>query len=210
MRILPFFIGLLLISCHSTSEKSNSESTETKQVPRHLVLQPCDKTTTKEIQEVKAQLQKHLTLYAGLESLVIEEGSHYVIPDSFVYKPRNRYLANKIIRTMSAENKGSAATTLRITKRDISAPAHNVDNYGIMGLSLQPGNAAIVSTYRLKDKKNLWKLVAHEYFHSLGLPHCPKNMSSCLIKDANKRDGFSETNALCPSCKEKLETLLRK
>ena len=48
--------------------------------------------------------------------------------------------------------------TIGLTHRDISTSIHGQYNYGIMGLSFRPGDACVVSTFRLKRKDDLWKV----------------------------------------------------
>lgn len=107
------------------------------------------------------------------------------MPQSAYYAPKKRYRADKIIALQKAENKDcDEGVVIGVTKKDISTTIHGQKDYGIMGLSYRPGNSCIVSSYRVRDKKNLHKLLLHEFLHSRGLPHCQKNDPRCYMKDA--------------------------
>lgn len=85
---------------------------------------------------------------------------------------------------------------------------HGHYNYGIMGFSLRPGDACVVSTYRLKRKDDLWKVMMHEFLHSRGLPHCKKDDVKCLMQDAHSKNTFYMKHGLCEDCKKTLKSLL--
>ena len=83
--------------------------------------------------------------------------------------------------------------TIGLTHQDISTSIHGHYNYGIMGLSFRPGDACVVSTFRLKRKDDLWKVTIHEFLHSRGLPHCKTNAPKCLMQDAHEEYLLHET-----------------
>jgi len=128
------------------------------------------------------------------------------LPESAFYSPRNRYRANSIINYLNRF--GSTDTVvIGLTSKDISITKGDIKNWGIMGLGLEPGNACIVSTYRL-SKTNLIsqlnKLALHELGHTQGLPHCNKNY--CFMRDAEGGNHFDEETGFCQSCKSFLES----
>ena len=130
------------------------------------------------------------------------------LPASCLYKPRNRYWAGKILGMLHAEHGGNdEIVTIGLTNRDISTSIHGQYNYGIMGLSLRPGDACVVSTYRLKRKDDLWKVAMHEFLHSRGLPHCKKDNPTCLMQDAHGKNTFYMKHGLCEDCKKRLENV---
>ncbi|RGN81615.1 hypothetical protein DXB41_11040 [Segatella copri] len=77
-----------------------------------------------------------------------------------------------------------------------------------MGLSFRPGDACVVSTFRLKRKDDLWKVTIHEFLHSRGLPHCKKNAPKCLMQDAHGKNTFYMKNGLCEDCKKSLRMIM--
>lgn len=98
--------------------------------------------------------------------------------------------------------------TIGLTHRDISTSIHGQYNYGIMGLSFRPGDACVVSTFRLKRKDDLWKVTIHKFLHSRGLPHCKKNDPKCLMQDAHGKNTFYMKHGLCEDCKNSLRMIM--
>lgn len=90
-----------------------------------------------------------------------------------------------------------------LTHKDICADAHNVKDYGIVGMSFSPGNVCIVSDKRLSNKSDYWKPIIHEFIHAFyGAKHCPNDDPRCLMKDAKGKGTFRIQNYLCDSCKQ--------
>ena len=76
-----------------------------------------------------------------------------------------------------------------------------------MGLGFEPGNACVVSTYRLSRNNllnQLDKLTLHELGHTQGLPHC--NKKECFMRDAEGGNYFDEETSFCQSCKSFLKS----
>ena len=63
----------------------------------------------------------------------------------------------------------------------------------------------MISTYRMKKKKDLWKLAMHEFGHGyFGLSHCPNDDASCIMADAKGGNPhFELKDTLCSVCYEK-------
>ena len=75
-----------------------------------------------------------------------------------------------------------------------------------MGLGYRPGNACVVSSYRLSKKnktEQFYKVALHELGHTEGLPHC-KN-KTCLMRDAEGGNPLNEEKEFCISCKKYLK-----
>lgn len=128
------------------------------------------------------------------------------LPAEAFYKPRKRYLADKILDFMSSTTPDDHIT-LGLTNNDISIPYKQHANWGVMGLSYCPGNVSVISTYRLKpdraDEQGI-KLCLHELGHAEGLGHCPK--LNCLMRDANGKNHFDEMTGFCDDCSKKLKS----
>ena len=70
------------------------------------------------------------------------------LPTQSFYSLRNRYRADTLIHFLSQS--GSADTIIiGLTNKDISTTKGKIPDWGIMGLGYCPGQACIVSTYRL-------------------------------------------------------------
>jgi archaemetzincin len=119
------------------------------------------------------------------------------MPAFTYFEPRNRNRADSLIRWMSRMAK-PGEIYVGITMQDISASKGKHEDYGIMGLGYCPGNACVVSSYRLKNKKNFTKLVVHELGHNMGLPHCP--VSTCYMRDAKGGDPTDQETGFCKKC----------
>ncbi|MBP1619215.1 MAG: Zn-dependent protease [Bacteroidetes bacterium] len=130
------------------------------------------------------------------------------LPDTAYYKPRNRYLATVLLDgQLTLKPKGDLV--LGITDKDISLKYKHYDNWGVMGLSYQGNEVAVVSTFRLggvekMDRRDFLKLILHELGHTEGLPHCAEGRS-CIMRDAEGKNNFPQLTSFCPSCKKFLE-----
>lgn len=207
-------VGLIIILMSSCSSGKKTNSTEDDSdtlctcPPEsfvHIDLQPLGDFTQKEANQLKEDLEKHLVSIYLSEIEVLPKKD---IPASCLYKPRNRYWAGKILGFLKQQNQGSDFVTIGLTHRDISTSIHGNYNYGIMGLSFRPGDACVVSTFRLKRKDDLWKVTIHEFLHSRGLPHCKKNDPKCLMQDAHGKNTFYMKHGLCEDCKNSLRMIM--
>lgn len=126
------------------------------------------------------------------------------LPEDAYYPPRNRYLADTIIRFLR-NNTPKNEKCIGFTTKDISHRNGKITNYGIMGLGFQPGRSCVISSFRLSEKntkQQLYKLALHEMGHNFGLPHC--NNLQCIMRDAKGKNHFDELPAFCESCKKHL------
>ncbi|MGB3008377.1 MAG: matrixin family metalloprotease, partial [Chitinophagaceae bacterium] len=89
-----------------------------------------------------------------------------------------------------------------ITMNDISTTKGDVFDYGVMGLGFMPGHACVASNFRLREKKNFFKVAIHELGHTTGLPHCPDK--TCYMRDAEGGDHTNLEKGFCPDCKKHL------
>lgn len=123
-------------------------------------------------------------------------------PQLAYYKPRNRYRADSLIDWLK---KGTDRNhvILGITSKDISTTKGQHNDWGIMGLAYRPGKACVVSSFRLKNKRDeLFKVAIHELAHTQGLPHCP--IKSCYMRDAEGGNHTAQENGFCNDCKRHL------
>ena len=153
------------------------------------------------------------------EVFFVESLEHFNTPDSCVNKKYHRFEAGRILRFLdnqfretankiAGENSESGSSDFHIigfTNKDISTPAHGKENYGILGLSTLGGNVSVISTYRIKNKKDLWKLAMHEFGHGyFSLKHCENDDPSCIMADTKGGNPHFELKyTLCSSCYEK-------
>lgn len=124
------------------------------------------------------------------------------MPASAYYRPRARHRADSLINWMNRMAK-SGEVYVGVTMQDISTTKGDVKDFGIMGLGYCPGNACVVSSFRLKNKSCFYKVVIHELGHTAGLPHCP--VKSCFMRDAKGGDPTAEEKEFCTSCRSFLQ-----
>lgn len=122
-------------------------------------------------------------------------------PPEAYYPPRNRYRADILLRKFKGMV-GEDTVIAGLSVRDISTTKGKVYDYGVMGLGYRPGNACIISTYRLAPgnrREQFYKVVLHELGHTQGLPHC--EVKNCLMRDAEGGNPLDQEKDFCPSCK---------
>jgi archaemetzincin len=123
-------------------------------------------------------------------------------PATAYYEPRNRYKADSLILFLSG-NTPRRHISIGVTNRDISSSNPGVDDWGVIGLSNIPGNACVISSFRL-NKSNLadqlFKVAIHELGHTQGLYHCENR--SCFMRDAEGKNTTDQEKEFCGKCKE--------
>ena len=162
--------------------------------PKTITILPIgNNLTSKFIWDAFNQIKKYLPS-VGLDALTS-------FPSSAYNKKRGRYRADSLINWMSRLAKPNQVF-IGITNVDISTTAHGYEDWGVMGLGKCPGNAAIASSFRLKNKTSFWKIAIHELGHTTGLPHCP--VKTCFMRDAEGGDPTGEEKEFCSKCKDVL------
>lgn len=127
------------------------------------------------------------------------------LPAAAYYPKRDRYRADSLIKFLS-RSVGPDTLVIGMTIRDISATKDTIQDWGIMGLGNCPGNACVVSTFRLSSTRlddQFYKVALHELGHCLGLKHCPNK--TCLMRDAEGGNPLDQEKGFCPSCKSVLK-----
>lgn len=127
---------------------------------------------------------------------------HAQLPTRAWVPSRQRYRADTIIKQFT-RLAAPGETYLGITTKDISTTKDGHRDWGVMGLAFRPGQAAVVSSYRMKNKKLLYKVALHELGHSPGLPHCPEKR--CFMRDAEGGDPTASLNGFCAACTKHLQ-----
>jgi archaemetzincin len=128
------------------------------------------------------------------------------LPANSFYPQRNRYRADSIINYLNRFGKADTVI-IGLTSKDISTTKGNTADWGVMGLGFQPGNACVISTFRLPKAEisgQFYKIAFHELGHTQGLPHC-KN-KTCFMRDAEGGNHLDEETEFCQSCKSFLKS----
>ena len=172
--------------------------------PPVIHLQPFGKFSQREAQLLGKELTKRIEDIFGVE-LECEVHPPLPLSDTLMNDGHTRYRADKIIHSMAAyANRHNIY--IGLTHKDISCSVHGKKDWGVQGLSLIPGNACVASTFRVKDRRDFWKVVCHEFIHTyFTYNHCPKDDPSCLMQAAKGHPRYKGKNGLCPHCSSVLK-----
>lgn len=169
--------------------------------------------STEQIDSVKSVLER----YYGFSVVVLENTT---IPESTFINVRSpRYRADKVLKYLNDIKPDTCDFIMGLTTKDISTtkwesngkvkqPASRYLDWGIFGLGYRPGDASIISTFRLGNNPDvaldrLQKICMHELGHNLGLSHCETYM--CVMSDAAEsiKTIDNEAKSLCSKCQSK-------
>lgn len=164
-------------------------------------------------------VSKELDLYLkeiGLTNYEIKILPNKKSPDNsliwYSYEDMDYYRlrADSLVRFLNTNNKKEF--TIGIINYDICCDVHGIKNFGILGLSYMGHrfNSCIVSTHRVKNKNDVWKVMAHEFTHGyFSQGHCKANDPHCIMQDANKKPNFRIKSSLCDVCMEEVRSKLK-
>jgi archaemetzincin len=204
--VILFTIGLFLISCIGVSQKNKiEENSELKSGEGNsrtkdsliVILQP--------FEDINGSLTNYVYLEIKKIIPLVKLNKPISFPSGAYYKPRNRYKADSLLSYFDEIAK-DGEVYIGLTSKDISTSKDNIPDWGVMGLSYCPGNACVVSTFRLNKTKleeQFFKVAIHELGHTQGLGHCRDK--TCLMRDAEGKNCTDEEVGFCPNCKAYLE-----
>lgn len=213
MKNLLFIVATMMVALVSVGCKEHNKDNDHKLLAEAfredticscpcatIILEPYGTFILKETMALKENLQRHLDkmLYGAWNISIREPQS---LKTSWYYAPRKRYRADRIIHDLNCGIKGDTVR-IALVYEDISTSTHNQKDYGVMGLSYRPGHAAVISTHRLRESDDLWKVTLHEFLHTMGLPHCANDAPNCIMQDAHGKNTFYKKNDLCNDCKK--------
>ncbi|MTH18059.1 Zn-dependent protease [Flavobacterium sp. LC2016-01] len=192
------FLVFLFIVLSCTQRKNGSVDNSQKAVQKVIVIQPLGSFK-------KEQAQRVFTEIKTINPKVVLR-SNISFPENSYYKPRNRYRADSIIKSLK-NNIGADSIIVGLSNSDISTTKNEIKDWGVMGLGYKPGKACVVSDFRLSVKsknQQFYKLVLHELGHTAGLPHC--KIKSCLMRDAEGGNPLDQEKSFCKDCKSFLKS----
>jgi archaemetzincin len=181
--ILSLFL-LSILACGSDSQ-------------RVIVLQPLGNFPTIEAQVVLQKIKE-------IEPNIILR-KNIPFPETAFYEPRKRYRADTLLSYL-VRKVGGDSVIVGLSEKDISTTKDEIKDWGVMGLGYQPGNACVISSFRVSPKnrrEQFYKVVLHEIGHTQGLEHC--QVKSCLMRDAEGGNPLDQEKEFCSSCKQKLK-----
>jgi archaemetzincin len=189
MKCYFLILFVCLISC---TNRNNENSLKKIAIQKVIVIQPLGNFKSEQSNKVLAEIRTvnpNVVLRASIP-----------FPDNAYYKPRNRYRADSIIKSLK-NNIGKDSVIVGLSHSDISTTKNEIKDWGVMGLGYRPGKACVVSDFRLSVKnknEQFYKLVLHELGHTAGLPHC--KVKSCLMRDAEGGNPLDEEVDFCKNC----------
>lgn len=195
----------VLIACHGQSVDSSNQMDDDIMClcPPTIYLQPYGNFTQKEASKLGKELESHLFEIFNVD-LDCEVLPALPLVDSLLNNAKTRYRADKIIKSLSVNADGHNIY-IGLTHKDISCSVHGKADWGVQGLSLIPGKTCVVSTFRVKNQHDFWKVACHEFIHTyFSYHHCPKDDSSCLMQDAKGHPNYKNKNGLCQYCQNQL------
>ena len=207
--VFTFLLGCLAWSCTNNAKRIKnievvSNNTETDCTCPHcrILIQPYDGFSQEKAADVSKELEKALKDY--VEGLAVTEVK--VLPSKplttdLMNDAKTRYRASKILDRQQDLLQQPGDVIIGLTDSDISTTIHGYKDWGILGLSYLNKSNCVVSTFRVKNKADFWKLVLHEFGHGfMGLPHCPNNDRSCFMVDAKGKPDLAKQYHFCDSC----------
>ncbi len=213
MKYLIIILLSVLLTCGVWSCTNNSKRIKNVELVSNIepdctcphcriLIQPYDDFSPAKAQEVANQLQT--TLSKHMKDLAVTEVQ--VLPnrqltEDLMNRAKTRYRASKILDQQQGLQEQASDVIIGLTNSDISTTHHGHEDWGILGLSYINRNNCVISTFRVKDKSQFWKVVLHEFGHGfLGLDHCPNNDRSCFMVDANGKPQLDRQYHFCDSC----------
>lgn len=192
-HLLYILIALIvLVSCKGEDEVT-------------IFFQPYENFSKSEINHIQADLEKHFAplVPTKLSFKVLDKTS---LPNDCLNKSKTRYRARKLLDNLSKIDIPRRSVIIGLTHKDISTTVHGVDDYGILGQSLVGGIVCIVSDHRIRNKRDTWKVVSHEFIHAYyNYGHCPNDDVTCIIKDAKGKENLKLKYHLCETCTKKIK-----
>lgn len=133
-----FFVFLFIaLSCTNRKNESNKNQ-------KVIVIQPLGNFKTQQAKKVFEEIK-------AINPKVVLR-SNISFPENSYYKPRNRYRADSIIKSLK-NNIGKDSVIVGLSNSDISTTKNGIKDWGVMGLGYRPGKACVVSDFRLSAKK---------------------------------------------------------
>jgi archaemetzincin len=213
------FILLLFLSCHHQTDVA-----EFKNLPENKSAQ--DTITAMPYFNIQliplGYFDNELAVYLKEEtekiyncSIELHEG--YELPEMAWYEGRQRYRADSLLIFLSKIRMERTHIIVGLTSEDISCTTETYDDWGIFGFGYMPGDASVVSTFRLGRNnagkgllyERTLKILLHEIGHNTGLEHC--NDSDCLMADYDGSIRSMDQTGLvfCDNCRMRSENWLK-
>ena len=212
-KYLTIILFALMVGCATWSCSNNAKRIKNVKIVSHdeldsvgphcrILIQPYDDFSHNKALDVSKQLERALNEHMkGLTVTEVQVMPNKQLTENLMNNAKTRYRASKILDQQQGMVKQPGDVVIGLTDKDISTSVHGYEDWGILGLSYLNKSNCVISTFRVKDKSQFWKVVLHEFGHGfLGLPHCPNNDSSCFMVDANGKPNLTPERHFCDSC----------
>jgi len=196
------FLLLLTFACKNRDVvKENQGNHHNNKLPYEIHIQPYDEIDSATISFIQQELGK---VY-DFSTITLPPKK---LPADAWYAERHRYWADTLLKHLKKLSPSSNIYAIGITGKDISTKKSKYPNWGVMGLGLMPGNACVISDYRLQAypktrehiDSQLLKVAIHELGHNFGLPHCPNE--TCYMTDAEGKNKLDGETGFCKECRK--------
>ena len=183
--LLLLSVSITIIGCNHPNvppQKKNSKVVNNKFIIALLPYKHFDST-------LLSNVKKEVEVFYNCKTILLPENS---LPVNAFYAFRQRYKADSLLLFQKKLVNDTIKSVVGFTSKDISTSQELIADWGVFGLGYCPGEACVVSTYRLQKsaktkeqlQERLTKVVLHELGHNLGLPHCIFD-KECLMTAAS-------------------------
>ena len=195
-----YIVSLLLLSCNINQSNKEEEGCPITTI----CLQPFDNYSQQEAKQLKEVLEQKFMEFFETD-FKFEVLPNRQFTTDLMNDKKTRYRADKIVRSLAKEASGKKII-IGLTHKDVSCSYKGIQDWGVLGLCLHGTHACVASDFRVKNKKrDYWKVVTHEFTHTyFGYSHCPKDDSTCIMKDAKGKLDLGKQSSLCETCKSQI------
>ena len=189
-------LTLLLVNCHQNSTLSLSD----KEHAQIIGIQPFGEFNAHDIPVVINEI----SIFFRKKVIILNPKP---IPERWLDNYVKLYCADSLISELSGLQSGNIVEVIGLTHKplftikDIPPFKPYYDEY-IFGLAHEPGNACIISDYKISTidttlyNLRLRNAIIHEVGHNMGLSHCQN--AECLMSTKNRGNDY------CKLCRKKL------
>ena len=199
MRFICIIFCLGFLSCLNSTFQSESGQSRHQTYTANVTILPLGGIDSAYASFLKKEIPQFY-------KVVVHVADGAPLPLAAFYKPRQRFIADSLLLFLKARSENKNEYVLGITTNDIATSKVNMVNWGVMGLGYRPGNAGVISAFRLKGNlKNtqqlynrFLKVALHELGHNFGLDHCADQ--HCIMVDAEGKNKLDGEEHLCKNC----------
>lgn|SRR5690242_11825617 len=172
-----------------------------------IALQPLDTFPENVAQQLSTRLSDFFN-----KRVVVLHAMHIPLKPSG--KIVGEYSADSIINMLSAEKNDTIIEVVGLADFDLytirTIQRGSYYDEGIFGLGYEPGNACVISDFKLKNKneeiylRSIENAVLHEIGHNMGLPHCDNKKCVMSLSFASVYGLQHYIGDYCNKCRNKL------